>query len=132
MVGPDEPLPIRNAQLRIAKWAIAHWQCAVVNWQWAIAHFGTGHCLPMNNCPSAIGNFPLVASALRTRCLAWWRFYQEKRLRQHPGRFKVWRWESQLERVYGQVSSPFFDDNVGWMEHAQDRRRWRALSSNFF
>ena len=46
--------------------------------------------------------------ALRTRCLAWWRFKQArfhcKWTGLHPRRFRAWRWEAQLTYFYGAVS----------------------------
>ena len=73
----------------------------------------------------------LARDALRTRSLAWWRHFQGRALISHPGRFNAWRWEDQLEVVYGQTCSLFVDINVGWMAEAQDRRRWRDYEDAF-
>ena len=69
--------------------------------------------------------------ALRTRSLAWWRYFQGRRLLKHPARFGVWRWEAQLEEHYGQATSLFIDEDVGWMRLAQDRAQWRELQDAF-
>ena len=73
----------------------------------------------------------ITAAALRTRSLAWWRFFQSTKALRHPKRFNAWRWEDQLEQVYGQSSSVFIDINVGWMAIAQDRQRWRHCEEAF-
>ena len=63
-----------------------------------------------------------LRKALRTRCLAWWRFFQHPTLPLHQKRFgRPSRWEGQMTKVYGEVA----DDNpeshdVGWMALAQD------------
>ena len=71
-----------------------------------------------------------IGTALRTRCLSWWRFQQEahkgERYGLHPRRFKAWRWESQLEAHYGESSCANVGDSVGWMLRAQERDAWRA------
>ena len=69
--------------------------------------------------------------ALRTRSLAWWRAFQRRDLCKHPKRFHVWRWEQQLVTFYGEAASMFVDDNVGWMEQAQNRASWKANASAF-
>ena len=73
--------------------------------------------------------------ALRTRCLAWWRFEQSnhtnRRTGVHPKRFKTWRWESQLVQHYGESSSRDVFDNVGWMLAAQDRNAWKSAGAVF-
>ena len=79
----------------------------------------------------ARSNEGLARDALRTRSLAWWRHFQAKSLMCHPGPFNAWRWEDQLEQVYGQSSSVFIDVNVGWMAIAQDRHRWRDCEQAF-
>ena len=73
----------------------------------------------------------LPATALRTRSLAWWRAMQSQNLFPHPQRFRVWRWETQLEEHYGRHSSVFIDENVGWMQKAQQKTRWRTLGISF-
>ena len=73
----------------------------------------------------------LASNALRTRPLAWWRYFQSRSLMVHPGRFNAWRWEDQLEQVHVQSCSPFVDDNVGWMGVAQDRDSWRNYENRF-
>ena len=77
----------------------------------------------------------LMESALRTRCLSWWRFQQDlcrgNRYGLHPQRFKAWRWESQLTSFYGEAASENALDNVGWMLRAQDRASWRNAGAAF-
>ena len=46
-----------------------------------------------------------LSAALHTRCIAWWRYRQERHLVMHPRRFKTWRWESQLADYYGEAQS---------------------------
>jgi len=73
--------------------------------------------------------------ALRTRCLAWWRYRQarhhSKHYGVHPARFKAWRWESQLTSIYGEAEceNPF--RNAGWTTLAQDRAGWRSSEAAF-
>ena len=73
----------------------------------------------------------VVHDALRTRSLAWWRYFQQRRLTVHPHRFHVWRWESQLTAFYGESAGLFVDENTGWMECAQDREKWRSSEKAF-
>ena len=74
----------------------------------------------------------LLRNALRTRCLAWWRFFQHPALPLHSRRFgRPSRWESQMENLYGEVA----DDNpavhdVGCIALAQDRAQWRHLAGD--
>ena len=76
-----------------------------------------------------------IGSALRTRCLSWWRFHQANHSSKwdglRPKRFKVWRWESQLVRHYGEATSELVSDNVGWMLQAQEREAWRSARAAF-
>jgi hypothetical protein len=77
----------------------------------------------------------VVVDALRTRCLAWWR-YQQNRYHSkwdgvHPRRFHVWRWEAQLTNFYGEVETPNTQDDVGWILAAQDRDAWRCSETRF-
>ena len=69
--------------------------------------------------------------ALRTRSLAWWRHFQQVGAFKHPARFRAWRWEQQLVSYYGKAKSPFIDENVGWLEKAQDRVFWRTQRDLF-
>ena len=73
----------------------------------------------------------LTGVALRTRSLAWWRACQIHGHIAHPGRSFPWRWEQQFADFYGEASSPFVDDNVGWMLKAQDRKLWKSLEHIF-
>jgi len=73
----------------------------------------------------------VVASALRTRSLALWRFFQSTKFLRHPARLCAWRWEAQLTDFYGEVSSVFIDDPVGWMLAAQNRQTWKATEQRF-
>ena len=76
-----------------------------------------------------------IGTALRTRCLSWWRFQQEahkgERYGLHPRRFKAWRWEQQLVDGYGTVEQPNIFINDGWLEAAADRTSWKASRRNF-
>ena len=69
--------------------------------------------------------------ALRTRSLAWWRHFQQTGAFTHPARFRAWRWEQQLVVCYGEAKALFIDDNVGWLEHAQDRASWKSQRDVF-
>ena len=86
-------------------------------------HRFAGHCVCSGN--------GLVRLALRTRCLAWWRFQQNRFHSKwhglHPRRFHCWRWEAQLVEHYGEseVLNPYIED-VGWMLTAAAREVWRA------
>ena len=73
----------------------------------------------------------LAGLALRTRSLSWWRHFQKANLHLHPQRFNAWRWESQLETVYGPSASLFIDEPGGWICLAQDRAKWRQLEKRF-
>ena len=73
----------------------------------------------------------IVSIALRTRCLAWWRAAQSHQIFRHPARFHPWRWEQQLEDFFGQARTLFIDDNVGWMQRAEDRGVWRRTREVF-
>jgi hypothetical protein len=71
--------------------------------------------------------------ALRTRCLAWWRFFQHPQLPLHGRRFgRPSRWEAQLVDFYGEVAghSPL-TNNYGWMVKAQNRAEWRHAADAF-
>ena len=74
-------------------------------------------------------------TAVRTRCLAWWRHTQKRHFDKsrsvHPARFKAWRWEAQLVEFYGETESIEFDNNVGWMLEAQNRESWRKSEKKF-
>ena len=75
----------------------------------------------------------ILHTAVRTRCLAWWRFFQHPLLPLHPRRFgRPSRWESTLENYYG-VSAD--DDpmvrNPGWLGLAQDRLQWKTSEKEF-
>ena len=78
---------------------------------------------------------PLVRLALRTRCLAWWRYHQRQhhgiRYGLHPKRFKAWRWEAQLVSFYGECEVMHIEQNAGWMLLAQCREDWRTRSEGF-
>jgi len=71
----------------------------------------------------------LMHTALRTRCISWWRYrqarYHSSHDGLHPKRFKCWRWESQLTCYYGEVESEDTAVNVGWMLQAQSRDGWK-------
>ena len=69
----------------------------------------------------------LPGVALRTRSLAWWRFFQQTGGQTHPKQFKPWRWEEQLVAYYGEACSVFVDESVGWMQAAQERGEWKNL-----
>ena len=73
----------------------------------------------------------LPGVALRTRSLSWWRFFQKTGGQPHPKKFKAWRWEEQLAAHYGEVASVFVDENVGWMQLAQDRCAWKMSGDAF-
>ena len=88
-------------------------------------HRWAGHAARLSSGP--------VRLALRTRCLAWWRFFQLPHLPLHTRRFgKPWRWEAQLVAFYGESST---DDpmqtSVGWMKQAQDRALWKTEERAF-
>ena len=76
-------------------------------------------------------NGGLVSESLRTRSLAWWRHVQQSNLVKHQKRFNAWRWEAQLEAFYGEASSVFVDEPVGWMAAAQDRHSWKSREDAF-
>ena len=86
-------------------------------------HRFAGHLARMASGPACV--------ALRTRSLAWWRAFQERKILKHPRRFKVWRWESQLTQYYGERKSIFIDEDVGWMAVAQSRSKWRESGESF-
>ena len=73
----------------------------------------------------------IVNTALHTRCLAWWREAQNRKIFTHPRRFHVWRWEDQLVSFFGESKTLFVDEDVGWMAIAQDRGRWRQTRNAF-
>ena len=77
----------------------------------------------------------LLEVALRTRCLAWWRYnqarYHSRHDGLHPRRFKAWRWESQLVEFYGDCESSDAFANAGWMLKAQSRDAWKASAQAF-
>ena len=73
----------------------------------------------------------LPSDALRTRSMAWWRYFQQTKAFSHPARFRAWRWEQQLVAHYGEAKSVFIDENVGWMEEAQHRGSWRIQRDIF-
>ena len=78
-----------------------------------------------------VGVGPL-RDALRTRCLAWWRFQQGERAEErHPKRFRAWRSEDQLEQYYGEGATADSNVNVGWMLVAQDRELWKSWEANY-
>lgn len=55
----------------------------------------------------------LLWMALRTRCLAWWRFFQHPRLPLHPKRFgRPRRWEGQLETKFGKAFVMMFSKKM--------------------
>ena len=72
-----------------------------------------------------------LSSALHTRCIAWWRYRQQRHLVQHPRRFKTWRWESQLADYYGEAQTVNAYANVGWMLQAQQRNLWKDMEDVF-
>ena len=72
-----------------------------------------------------------LSAALHTRCIAWWRYRQERHLVAHPRRFKTWRWESQLTDYYGEAQTVNAYANVGWMLQAQQRNLWRDMEDVF-
>ena len=76
-------------------------------------------------------NIRTAKEALRTRCLAWWRYSQEQGAKRHPARFEAWRWEEQLTSFYGDAVSHDAYSYVGWILEAQDRGMWKRLESNF-
>ena len=67
----------------------------------------------------------VASDALRTRSMSWWRQFQSTGAFSHPRRFRAWRWEQQLTAYYGEAETVFIDENVGWMEIAQNRDMWR-------
>jgi len=73
----------------------------------------------------------LPGVALRTRCMAWWRFFQKTGGQTHPKRFNPWRLEEQLVAHYGEAASVFLDDSVGWMHQAQTRSTWKTSEELF-
>ena len=76
-----------------------------------------------------------MATALRTRCLSWWRYrqnrYKSKWDGLHPQRFKCWRWESQLTSHYGEAEGQDFFVDSGWMMLAQNRESWKDSEKVF-
>jgi hypothetical protein len=78
------------------------------------------------------GQQPLSA-ALRTRCLAWWRFFQHPLFPLHGRRFgRPFRWEAQLVDFYGEAAGDSPEtNNYGWMELAQNREAWRHGAERF-
>ena len=77
----------------------------------------------------------ILALALRTRNLAWWRWHQSRHQSRHDGlhpkRFKAWRWEQQLVDGYGAAEQPDIFANEGWLEAANERAAWRTTRMNF-
>jgi hypothetical protein len=71
-------------------------------------HRFAGHCARLGS--------GLVRVALRTSCLAWWRFQQNRFHSKwhglHPRRFYCWRWEAQFADIYGdsEVCDPYTED----------------------
>ena len=65
----------------------------------------------------------ILQMAVRTRCMAWWRFVQHPVFALHPKRFgQPSRCESALEKFYGVADDDDpIERNVGWMALAQDR-----------
>jgi len=73
----------------------------------------------------------LAGLALRTRSLSWWRHFQKANLHLHPQRFNAWRWESQLETVYGPSASLFIDElgaGFAWRRTERSGDSWRSVS----
>ena len=71
----------------------------------------------------------IVRTALRTRCLAWWRYHQSRYHSKwdglHPKRFHPWRWEAQLVQHYGECETIDVELDVGWVLKAASRDVWR-------
>ena len=86
-------------------------------------HSFAGHIARDHGC--------VASTALRTRSLAWWRFFQTNGAFTHPHRFKAWRWEQQLVSFYGEAKSVFIDEDVGWLARAQLRNEWKASGKKF-
>ena len=42
-----------------------------------------------------------------------------------------WRWEDQMEQFYGRAKSFFLDDDVGWLQTAQDHVLWKSREKVF-
>ena len=74
-----------------------------------------------------------LSASLKTRCLAWWRFFQHPHLPLHPRRFGApSRWESQLEDFYGRAETDdAFNNDVGWMAYAKNRTTWKTMEKDF-
>jgi hypothetical protein len=85
-------------------------------------HRFAGHLARVFDCST-------VRAALRTRCLAWWRYrqhrYNSKWDGLHPKRFHCWRWEAQLVEHYGEAETDDAQVDVGWMRRALLRDAWR-------
>ena len=75
----------------------------------------------------------VLRTALRTRCLSWWRFYQHPQFPLHCKRFgRPHRWEAQLEDFYGESKDDVpFEQDAGWMLFAQDRQSWKSMEREF-
>ena len=90
-------------------------------------HSYAGHLARTSNC--------FLQSALRTRCLAWWRFRQRRYHSRvdglHPKRFKVWRWEAQIVHWHGESEVESCNENAGCMQAAQDREAWKTSEAVF-
>jgi hypothetical protein len=80
---------------------------------------------------TALSIHSTMIEALRTRCLAWWRYQQARGLCKHPRRFHAWRWESQVVDFFGEAESADTLFDVGWMFLAQDREAWKATEHDF-
>ena len=77
----------------------------------------------------------LLRAALRSRCLAWWRYRQARHRSKHEGlhpkRFKAWRWESQMTDFFGEAEAEDPFSNVGWMLQAQERKTWKRTLDSY-
>ena len=91
----------------------------------AALHRWAGHVARTSNT--------VLKTALRTRCLSWWRFFQHPRYPLHTQRFgRPHRWEEQLEQFYGEsrCDQPL-TNNSGWMLIAQNRHLWKSKEDLF-
>ena len=92
-------------------------------------HRWAGHVARMGPTASA-------AQALRCRGLQWWRWRQhqhkltkDKWTGPHPQRYKLYRWEEQTAKLFGEGYAEDISLNTGWLLVAQDRERWRAVEA---
>ena len=107
-------------------WRSLH-SCAPSTIRLQKVHRDVGH---LARLPSSI-----VSVALRTSCLAWWRYHQARYVSKwdglHPKRFNPSRWKSRLALYHGEIEYDDTSQNVGWMLAANDRESWGAGEALF-